>query len=206
MTRSNSRIYLVSRSPRRRELLKQIAIGFEVLLLREDLRRGSDVDEAPLAGEAAPAYVTRIASAKAETGWRQVVMRGLPLSPVLAADTTVALDGAIIGKPVDAQHAQQMLACLSGRVHQVLTAIAVARKDRMETAFSASAVEFRDLDAAEIRRYVASGEPLGKAGAYAIQGRAAVFVRAISGSYSGIMGLPLFETAELLRRYDIIPV
>jgi septum formation protein len=205
MTYTDNRIYLVSRSPRRRELLKQITIAFELLLLREDLRRGADVDETPLPGESPAAYVSRVARAKAEAGWRRIASRRLPPHPVLAADTTVVLDGGIIGKPADAQHAQQLLRRLSGQTHQVMTAVAVAREARVETALSTSAVEFRELDAGEIQRYVASGEALDKAGAYAIQGRAAVFVRAISGSYSGIMGLPLFETAELLGRFDVAP-
>jgi septum formation protein len=205
MTHTDNRIYLVSRSPRRRELLKQITIAFELLLLREDLRRGADVDETPLPGESPAAYVSRVARAKAEAGWRRIASRRLPPHPVLAADTTVVLYGGIIGKPADAQHAQQLLQRLSGQTHQVMTAVAVAREARVETALSTSAVEFRELDAGEIQRYVASGEALDKAGAYAIQGRAAVFVRAISGSYSGIMGLPLFETAELLGRFDVAP-
>ena len=205
MTHTDNRIYLVSRSPRRRELLKQITIAFELLLLREDLRRGADVDETPLPGESPAAYVSRVARAKAEAGWSRIASRRLPPHPVLAADTTVVLDGGIIGKPADAQHAQQLLRRLSGQTHQVMTAVAVAREARVETALSTSAVEFRELDAGEIQRYVASGEALDKAGAYAIQGRAAVFVRAISGSYSGIMGLPLFETAELLGRFDVAP-
>ena len=206
MTISANRVYLASRSPRRRELLKQIGIAFEILMMREEPRRGVDVDEAPLAGEAPAAYVTRIAQAKAEVGWRLIARRRLSPYPVLSADTTVVFDGEIIGKPNNEQHAQQLLQRLSGKTHHVLTAIAVARGAHVETALSSSAVEFRELDAHEIRRYVASGEPLDKAGAYAIQGRAAVFVRAISGSYSGIMGLPLFETAELLRRFDVTPV
>jgi len=205
MTISANRIYLASRSSRRRELLKQIGIAFESLLLREELRRGADVDEAPLPGESPAAYVSRVARAKAEAGWIRIASRRLPLHPVLAADTTVALDGGIIGKPADARDAQLSLQRLSGKTHHVLTAIAVARGERVETALSTSAVEFRELDTDEIRRYVASGEALDKAGAYAIQGRAAVFVRAISGSYSGIMGLPLFETAELLGRFDVAP-
>ena len=204
-TRAANRIYLASRSPRRRELLQQIGIAFETLLLREDARRGADVDETPAPGESPEDYVIRVARDKAVAGWRQIASRRLPPHPVLAADTTVVLDGAIIGKPADAEHARQMLRRLSGRTHRVLTAVAVAREARMETVLSASAVEFRELADGEIGHYVASGEPLDKAGAYAIQGRAAVFVRAISGSYSGIMGLPLFETAELLGRFDVAP-
>ena len=205
MAYTDNRMYLASRSPRRRELLQQIGIAFESLLLREDLRRGADVDEAPVAGESPAAYVSRVARAKAAAGWRRIANRRLPPRPVLAADTTVVLDGGIIGKPADARDAHELLQRLSGQTHQVMTAVAVARDARVETALSISAVEFRELADREIRRYVASGEPLDKAGAYAIQGRAAVFVRAISGSYSGIMGLPLFETAELLGRFDVAP-
>jgi septum formation protein len=196
-------LYLASRSPRRRELLHQIGIAFEVLPLRHDFKHNVDVDETPLAGEVPNAYVVRIARAKAVAGWRQIVAHSLPHSPVLAADTTVVLDDEIIGKPDNARHARILLRRLSGKAHQVLTAIAVADADRIETALSASAVEFRELGNDEISRYVTSGEPLDKAGAYAIQGRAAVFVRAMNGSYSGIMGLPLYETAELLRNFGI---
>ena len=202
---TNNRIYLASRSPRRRELLQQIGIAFEALLLREDLRRGADVDETLIPGESPESYVSRVARAKAEAGWHRIASRRLLPRPVLAADTAVVLDGEIIGKPADARRAHELLRRLSGRTHHVLTAVAVAREARVETALSISAVEFRELADGEIRLYVASGEPLDKAGAYAIQGRAAVFVRAISGSYSGIMGLPLFETAELLARFDIAP-
>ena len=201
-----NRIYLASRSPRRRELLKQIGIAFQLLLLREDLARGADVDEAPLAGESAVEYVTRIAKEKAQIGWRQVMMRRMPAIPVLAADTTVVLEGAILGKPENSLQARQLLRGLSGRTHQVLTAVAVVCRDRIETVLSTSTVEFRELGDGEIRLYVESGEPLDKAGAYGIQGRAAMFVRAISGSYTGIVGLPLFETAELLRSYNVTPV
>lgn len=194
--KDESVIYLASRSPRRRELLQRLGVAFEEL-------QGADLDETPLDGEAPDAYVMRLARAKAELGSQQVAQRKLPFYPLLAADTTVVLDSEILGKPDDAAHARQMLQRLSGKTHRVLTAVAVAHRARMETALSVSAVEFRILDDAEIRAYVASGEPLDKAGAYAIQGHAAVFVRALSGSYSGIMGLPLTDTAELLRRYGI---
>jgi septum formation protein len=194
-------IYLASRSPRRRELLNQLGVAFEELLGQE--LDGADVDETPHAGEAPEAYVVRVARAKAELGWRQVASRALAPLPVLAADTTVVLDGEILGKPHDAGHARQMLGRLSAHAHSVLTAVAVARGDRWETALSASRVEFRNLDDAEIRAYVAGGEPLDKAGAYAIQGGAAVFVRKLAGSYSGIMGLPLLATADLLWRFGI---
>ena len=203
---SYQRIYLASRSPRRRDLLQQIGVAFEVLPADNGGPRDTDVDETPLAGESPSGYAMRIARAKGEAGWRTVTHCSLPVFPVLAADTTVVLDNEIIGKPDDPAHARELLARLSGRTHQVLTAVAVVADGRMETALSASTVEFRKLDDAEILRYAASGEPLGKAGAYAIQGRAAVFVRAIGGSYSGIMGLPLYETAELLQRFGIRPI
>ncbi|HET8609658.1 MAG TPA: Maf family protein [Burkholderiales bacterium] len=197
------RVYLASRSPRRRELLKQIGISFEILLLREDLRRGVDVDETPLANEAPRDYVQRIARAKAANATLQTGRRMLPSYPVLTADTTVALDGRIFGKPADADEAAHMLQALSGRQHQVLTAVAVAGGDDVRTALSESTVEFRELTGDEIRRYIATREPLDKAGAYAIQGRGALFVRNLNGSYSGVMGLPLFETAELLRAFRV---
>ncbi len=203
MAFSDNRIYLASRSPRRRDLLKQIGVPFELLLLREDLRRGVDVDETPMADESAGVYVLRIARLKAEMAVRQIAYRNLPQKPVLAADTTVVFDGEIIGKPDDAEHAVRMLRALSGREHQVLTAVAVALKEQIETQISVSSVWFRELSDADVRRYCASGEPLDKAGAYAIQGRAGAFVTRIAGSYSGIMGLPLAETVELLQKFNV---
>ena len=203
MSVSDKRIYLASRSPRRRDLLKQIGVPFELLLLREDLRRGADVDETPLPEESPGVYVLRVAGVKANMAVRQIALRGLPQKPVLAADTTVVFDGAILGKPDDAGHATRMLRALSGREHQVLTAVAVALRDRVETQISVSSVWFRELSDNDIRRYCATGEPLDKAGAYGIQGRAGAFVTRIAGSYSGIMGLPLAETAELLERFEI---
>jgi septum formation protein len=200
---NDQRIYLASRSPRRRELLKQIGVPFELLLVREDLRRGADIDETPLADESAGVYVLRIARAKAAMAQRQIAMRAQPPKPVLAADTTVVLGGRVMGKPADAEDAACMLRALSAREHQVLTAVAVALKERVETQISVSSVWFRELSDSDIRRYCASGEPLDKAGAYAIQGRAGAFVLRISGSYSGIMGLPLAETAELLQKFNV---
>ena len=194
-------IYLASRSPRRRELLHQLGVVFEDLLNHE--QHGADVDETPHPDEAPLDYVLRLARAKAELGRRQIVLRGLPALPVLAADTTVVLDGLILGKPDDDAHARDMLHRLSAHVHLVMTAAAVASDERVETVMSTSTVEFRELDGAEIERYVASGEPLDKAGAYAIQGQAAMFVRKLAGSYSGIMGLPLIATADLLWRFGI---
>jgi septum formation protein len=197
------RIYLASRSPRRRELLRQIGISFELLLLREDPRRGADMDERLLADETPSDYVLRMARAKAQTAARQVMQRNLRPHPVLGADTTVVFDGRVIGKPDSAEHAAQILSGLVGREHQVMTAVAFALHDRVESALSVSSVEFRTLSADQIQRYITSGEAFGKAGAYAIQGRAAAFVQRIDGSYSGIMGLPLAETAGLLRKFDI---
>lgn len=200
---TEKRIYLASRSPRRRELLRQIGVSFELLLVREDARRGRDVNESVLDGEAAADYAMRIARAKAEVAARQALQRGLRPYPTLGADTSIVLDGTIVGKPDNAQHAAEILRALSGREHEVMTAVAIGLRDRVETALSISTVEFRELSDDEIYGYVRFGEPYGKAGAYAIQGRAAIFVSRIAGSYSGIMGLPLAETAELLRRFDI---
>jgi septum formation protein len=199
----DNRIYLASRSPRRRELLKQIGVNFESLLVREDLRRGVDVDETPLPDESAGIYALRIARAKAAIALAQIAQRGLPQKPVLAADTTIVFDDQIIGKPEDGKDAARILRALSGREHQVLTAVALALRDQIETQISVSSVWFRELSDAEIRRYISSGEALDKAGAYAVQGRAAAFVTRIDGSYSGIMGLPLAETADLLQRFNI---
>jgi len=196
-------IYLASRSPRRRELLKQVGLAFEIVLLREDVRRGADVDEASLTNEKPEVYAVRVARAKAELAAHYMGRRALPAKPVLAADTSVVCDGQIIGKPADRDDASRMLERLSGTQHEVITAVAVATPGRLDHIVSTSKVWFRPLAADEIRRYVATGEPLDKAGAYAIQGRAAVFVTRIEGSFSGIMGLPLAETADLLRKFGI---
>ncbi len=200
-----SAIYLASRSPRRRELLDQIGIGYEVLTQRMTAERGSDVNEDPLPGEQPRDYVVRVCRDKVESGWARVIQRKLPLRGVLAADTTVCIGDEILGTPADAAQAAAFLARLSGREHEVLTAIAFKWGERVEAALSATVVRFRDIDAAEIARYVASGEPMDKAGAYGIQGRAGVWVSEIRGSYSGVMGLPLHETALLLRRFGIGP-
>jgi septum formation protein len=203
MPLSDKRIYLCSRSTRRRDLLHQIGVGHEILLLREDAKRYADVDETPRADEAPREYALRVASAKAAAGLFALSRRAGLSKPVLAADTTIALDGHIIGKPHDAEHAVRILGALSGRSHEVLTAVAIAHGQRFETRLSLSTVWMDTLDEARIRRYVATGEPMDKAGAYAVQGRAAAFITCIEGSYSGIMGLPLAQTAELLAMFGI---
>jgi septum formation protein len=197
-------IYLASRSPRRRELLRQIGVNFELIPLREGAGRGADVDETPHVGESADDYVLRVACDKARAAANIVAARRIVARPVVAADTTVICDEDILGKPANADEATQMLSRLAGRAHRVLTAVAVAAENRMQTRVSESRVWFRLLDPAEIRRYVAAGESYDKAGGYAVQGLAAAFITRIDGSYSGIMGLPLAETAELLRSYGIV--
>ncbi len=200
-----SLIYLASRSPRRRELLRQIGVGHEVLTQRIKAVRGPDVNEDVRTGENPREYVTRVCRDKAESGWLRVVQRKLPLRPLLAADTTVCLGNEIFGTPANATEAESFLARLSGCEHEVLTAIALKYQDRMEFALSATSVRFRALERAEIERYVASGEPMDKAGAYGIQGHAGAFIAEIRGSYSGVMGLPLYETAQLLGRFGLGP-
>jgi septum formation protein len=213
-------VYLASGSPRRRELLQQIGISFRVI--------AAAVDETALPGEAPTAYVARLAAAKAEAGWKVsrnaagiLGAAGVPRSagtadmtpisdvaniPVLAADTAVILDGKILGKPTGGQDAENMLRQLSGRTHEVLTAIALRTADGLRSRVSRSEVTFRRIATAEAQAYWETGEPCDKAGAYAIQGRAAIFVADLRGSYSGVMGLPLFETAELLGQAGLAPL
>jgi septum formation protein len=191
-------IYLASQSPRRQELLRQIGIAFE--LLPPDADEDVEALEATVAGEAPAAYVKRAALAKHAAACARLVRRGLPPAPVLAADTTVALGGMLLGKPADARAAQTMLASLAGRSHRVLTAVVVGDARRSECLLQVSRVAFARLRPAEIAAYVATGEPYDKAGGYGIQGAAAAFVRRIEGSHSGIMGLPLHETGRLVRR------
>ena len=205
MPLDKSIIYLASRSPRRRELLRQIGIAHEVLTQRINAARGPDVNEDALAGESPRDYVTRVCRDKAQSGWMRVLQRKLPLRTLLAADTTVCLGKEIFGTPANAAEAAGILARLSGREHEVLTAVALKYQDRMELLLSATAVRFRVLEAGEIQRYVASGEPMDKAGAYGIQGSAGAFIAEIRGSYSGVMGLPLYETAQLLKRFGLLP-
>jgi len=197
---TGTRVYLASRSPRRRELLRQIGVGFEMLVLRERTGRDADVDETPLAEETPEAYVRRVCELKARTGWRRLVERRLPKLPVLAADTTVCLSNEIFGKPTDRADAARMLTTLSGTEHRVLTAVAVQWEDRLEVAVSDTHVKFCNLTPRDIAAYVATDECMDKAGAYAIQGRAGAFVAELRGSYTGVMGLPLHETALLLTR------
>ena len=200
---SKNQIYLASRSPRRRELLHQIGVKFNLLMMRETLGRDIDVDEQPLANETPADYIYRVTHAKADAGWKRILQRHLPVQPVLAADTIVTIDGCILGKPRDNAHAEEMLKILSGCSHQVLTAIGVGIHDTIQMRLSTSTVRFREISEREIRHYLANNNVLDKAGAYAIQGVAAAFIVEISGSYSGIMGLPLYETAQLLEEAGI---
>ena len=198
---NNPRFYLASRNPRRRELLAQIGAQFDTVVFRAHPRDDREIDEARKAGESPSVYVERIARAKAELAWRIVVERKLLRQPVLAANTTVEIDGRIVGKPLDQDDAKLILRRLSGKHHRVLTAVAVAFGKRTETRLSVSEVFFARLSEEQIGDYVASGEALDKAGAYGIHGRAGQFVEHLAGSYSGVLGLPLFETAELLKRF-----
>jgi septum formation protein len=185
-------IYLASASPRRQELLRQLGIEFEAM--------PTHVAEAARVGEAARDYVLRLAHAKATRGAALVRERGLPARPVLGADTEVVLEGEILGKPVDRRHGMSLLRRLSGRTHQVLTAISLLHQDEVHEAVSESRVTLAPLTESEIERYWSTGEPADKAGGYAIQGLAAAFIARIEGSYSGIVGLPLFELSQLLKR------
>jgi len=200
ITQSDRSIYLASRSPRRRELLAQIGVRFHLLLFRDKPETDLELDEAPLAEETPAAYVERVARAKALAGWKRLEQRNLPRAAVLAADTTVALGGRILGKPAARRDAATMLAELSGTRHQVLTAVAVKHESQFESVLSVSDVEFKPLSPAEIRLYCTTGECDDKAVAYAMQGRVAQFIVELRGSFSGVMGLPLYETAQLLER------
>jgi septum formation protein len=194
-------IYLASRSARRRDLLKQMGVNFEMLLLREGAGRDADFNESQIGNEMPRDYVVRVARLKAEAGWLRLEQRRLMRHPVLAADTTVAFNDTILAKPRDREDAVSMLKQLSGAVHQVYTAVAIKFHDTMQEALSVTEVRVRELSDDEIRRYVSSGDPMDKAGAYGIQGKASMFIESISGSYSGVVGLPMFETAHLLSRF-----
>ncbi len=194
-------IYLASQSPRRSQLLAQIGVRHEFLLPGPD--EDAEALEAEIAGELPAAYVERVTLAKLAAARRRLARRRLEPAPILCADTTVAIGRRVLGKPRDAEDAARMLALLSGRTHRVITAVAVASGRRSRLLASVSHVRFAPLGAAEIYAYVAGGEPFGKAGAYAIQSAAASWVERIEGSYTGIMGLPLHETATLLRETGI---
>ena len=199
----DNKIYLASKSPRRRELLRQVGVDFELLMLRSGGDRPADVSEIELPGETPAIYVARVAGEKAAFAFNIVQLRRMRPRPVLAADTTVTIDGEILGKPADPDEAARMLERLSGRTHQVLTSVAVHYANMAEQFTQVSQVRFAKLSPAAIKAYCATSEPYDKAGGYGIQGLAALFVEHIDGSHSGIMGLPLFETANLLRQAGI---
>ncbi len=193
-------IYLASRSPRRLQLIAQLGIDCHLLLDEDETR--AEALEAFRPGETPALYVRRVVLAKAQAALNRLAESAMPPAPLLCADTTVAIGATILGKPQDAEDAARMLRLLSGRTHKVLTAVVIApaSRSRLLSATQVSRVRFERLKPAQIEAYVGSGEPFGKAGGYAIQGLAAGFVRRIEGSHSGIMGLPLFETARLLRK------
>lgn len=192
-------IYLASQSPRRSQLLEQLGVRHELLL--PDAAEDAEAIEAVHGGEAPAVYVQRVTALKLDAALARLKRRGLPAAPILCSDTTVALGRTIYGKPLDARDARRMLNELSGRTHRVLTAVAVGTLRRRAQALSVSRVTFAAMSSVQIARYVAGGEPMGKAGAYAVQGRAAAHIKQIAGSYSGIMGLPLHETAQLLQSF-----
>ena len=195
-------LYLASQSPRRRQLLDQLGVPHALLL--PDPHEDAEAIEQVLTGESPSAYVQRVTGLKLDAALARLKRRGLPPAPVLCSDTTVALGRRIYGKPADDRDAARMLAELAGATHRVLTAVAVGTPRRRLQTLSTSRVTFEALTRAQVRAYVATGEPLGKAGAYAIQGRAAMHVTRIDGSYSGIMGLPMHETAGLLRAFGVL--
>jgi len=187
-------IYLASASPRRQELLRQLGVEFEAM--------PSNILEVRQTGESPADYVLRVARDKAQFVAKLVNERGLPVFPVLGADTEVVLDGEILGKPQDRVHGMALLRRLSGRTHEVLSAVCVVDQDSEHTALSTSRVTFSQLTETEIAQYWETGEPVDKAGAYAIQGKAAAFIERLEGSYSAVMGLPLHELAEILKKID----
>lgn len=194
-------IYLASQSPRRRQLLEQIGVAHQLLLPAP--HEDAEALEAVRPGEAPARYVQRVTGLKLDAAVARLKALGLPAAPVLCADTTVALGRNILGKPGNAAEARAMLARLAGQTHRVLTAIAIQKGHKRLMALSESRVRFAPMTSAQIRAYVDSGEPMGKAGAYGVQGRAASHIEHIQGSYSGIMGLPLFETAQVLRQFGV---
>lgn len=194
-------IYLASQSPRRRQLLDQIGVAHQLLLAGPD--EDAESLEAVRGAEAPARYVARVTGLKLDAAVQRMKRQGLPAAPVLCADTTVCLGRDILGKPADPADAVRMLQRLAGQSHRVLTAVAVQKGAKRLSALSESWVRFAPMTTAQIRAYVATGEPMGKAGAYGVQGRAAAHIEQIRGSYSGIMGLPLFETAALLRSLGV---
>ena len=192
-------IYLASQSPRRSQLLSQLGIAYELLLA--DAHEDAESLEEHIHGERPLDYVQRVTRLKLDAAIQRLHKRGLPPAPVLCADTTVALGDRIYAKPVDAEDAVRMLSALSGQTHVVYTAVAIGTATQCEQVCSASDVTFAPMSESEIRAYVDSGEPMGKAGAYAVQGGAAAYISHLAGSYTGIMGLPLYETAQLLKRF-----
>ena len=194
--------YLASQSPRRRQILDELGAQYKMLNLQEGAGGSSDFDETPLPNEIALDYVRRVSLLKARAGWTQMLNLSLDPSPVLSADTTVVLDDLILGKPESRDHAIEMLEGLQNRSHKVHTCVTVKYQDQEEQALSTTEVTLASLSQSDIVKYVDSGEPFGKAGSYGIQGRAALFVQKIEGSYTGVVGLPIYETAELLKRFD----
>jgi septum formation protein len=194
-------VYLASQSPRRRQLLEQLGVRYELLLA--DAGEDAEALELVLKNEAPAAYVKRVTGLKLDAAVARLTQRKLPSAPILCSDTTVALGRTIYGKPHDVLDAERMLSELAGRTHRVLTAVAVQQGPQRFEALSTSRVSFEVMTDEKIRAYVATGEPMGKAGAYAIQGRVAMHITRINGSYSGIMGLPLWETASLLQAAGI---
>jgi len=190
-------VYLASQSPRRQALLAQIGVSFEVVLPMD--AAAAEALEDVLPHESALSYVKRVTRLKLQSAMLQLAQASRPLAPVLCADTTVVIEQQILGKPTDAQQAYEMLSRLSGKTHHVLTAVAIGHNRRIHLAVSKSTVQFAAMTDTDIQAYVDSQEPMGKAGAYAIQGRASAFIRKITGSYSGIMGLPLYQTSQLLK-------
>ena len=192
---SINQIYVASHSPRRRQLLKQFRVNFDM--------RPVSIDETMEKGETPVDYVCRMARAKAEMGWGRLIQRRLPLRPLLAAATVVVLKGKVIGKPDNLVQGREMLSALSGQTHKVLTAVTVVAKNKIEESLSTTTIKFRDISQREITSYLNGSEWNDRAGSYEIQGKAAVFIIRISGSYSGALGLPIFETAQLLEKFNI---
>ncbi len=203
MGNAPQQIYLASKSPRRRELLKQIGVHFSLLMVREQSLR-IDVDETPFANEKPRDYVERIARLKSDAAARVVQARKLPPRPILSADTTVTFNDEIFGKPENVADAMRILSILSGQTHEVVTALAVSFEHETHVALSISQVTFANISPADIKRYVDTGEPMDKAGAYAIQGQAAKWIIELRGSYTGVMGLPLYETTTLLKKVGMV--